>query len=144
MEIDRIVYKAKDGKIFFDPIECEEYEKTIGVLPGSVGDLLNELDKNTSDTDYIHSIVKILDGDESRIDMRTTICVDNLLEDYVNVENLSEEKRYAISTAGELKNILKEVNQDLPCQWFVIFSSDINFDCLGAMSNYNKNAWRKD
>ena len=144
MEIDRIIYKAKDGRIFFDPIECEEYEKTIGVLPGSVGDFLNELDKNTNDADYIFGIVKMMDGDKGIIYMRCTVCVDRLLEDYVNVENLTEEKRYFVSTAGELKNTLKQVNKDLPCQYFIVFSSDMNFKVSGAMSNHNNAAWSKD
>ena len=46
MEVEKIIYKAKDGRLFYDPLECEDYEKTIGILPGSVGDLINELEKN--------------------------------------------------------------------------------------------------
>ena len=144
MEIDKIIYKAKDGRVFYDPLECEEYEKTIGILPGSVGDFLNWLGKYTTDSDYIFGIVKVQDGDKSSIYTRSTVCADSLLEDYVNVENLTQEQRHYISTAGELKNTLKQINQDLPCQYFIVFSSDIDFHVSGTMANQNNNAWRKD
>lgn len=141
MEIERIIYKAKDGRIFYDPIECEEYEKTIGVLPGSIGDFLNELDKHTKDSDYIFGIVRTLKGSEGFIFVRCTVCLDSFLEDYVNVENLPQEKRYYIATVGELKNTIKQIDKDLPCQYFIVYSSDINFKTSGSMANHNNAVW---
>jgi len=32
MEIAEVYYKAKDGKIFTDPLECEETQKENGYL----------------------------------------------------------------------------------------------------------------
>ena len=144
MEIDKIIYKAKDGRIFFDPLECEDYEKTIGVLPGSVGDFIVEMEKQTKPDNFIFGIVKVQDGEMSSIYTRCTVCVDNMLEDYVNVDNLSDEKRYSVSTAGELIDTMKQLDKDLPCQYFILFSEDINFKCSGIMANYNKKAWSND
>jgi hypothetical protein len=67
--------------------------------------------------------------------------VDCKLEDYVNVNDLQEESRYVIAKAGELIDTMKQLDKDLPCQWFILFSEDINFKAVAAMANYNKNAW---
>lgn len=145
MEIASIIYKAKDGKIFFDPLECEEYEKTIGILPDTVGALIADLEK-LEPSNYIHGIVLVREKDGERdvpvVYARTTICCDSLLEDYVNVDNLTEEQRYIKFTVGNLIYELKQTNKDYPCQYMLEYSSNINMTPCSVMSNYNKNVWR--
>lgn len=141
MEIDKIIYKAKDGRTFFDPIQCQEYEKKIGIIEGSVGDLISRMEKEMTRDHYIFGIVKVMNGDKSYLYSRCTVCVDCKLEDYVNVNDLQEESRYVIAKAGELIDTMKQLDKDLPCQWFILFSEDINFKAAAAMANYNKNAW---
>ena len=143
MEIDRIIYKAKDGKIFLDPLECEEYEKNIGVLQGSVGKLVIDLESHDP-KEYIYGIVLVKDGEKMTLHTRCTICVDFMLEDYVNVDNLPEEKRHVTSTVGELLLMLKMLDKDLPCQYFLLFSDNIKLNHPGAMANYNQDAWIKN
>ena len=138
-----MIYKAKDGRTFYDPLECEDYEKSLGVLPGSVGDFIIEMEKQTERNNFIFGIVKIQDGGNCSVYVRSTVCVDSLLEDYVNVENLKEEQRYAISTAGELIDTMKQLNQDAPCQYFILFADNIDLKCPGCMANYNKKAWKE-
>ncbi len=143
MEIAEIYYKAKDGRIFTDPLKCEDYEKTLGIVPGSVGQLVSELEKLDQNY-YIFGIILIKDGDKQIIFTRHTACVDYLLEDYVNIDNLTQEQRYDTAQIGELVKALKKENQDLPCQFFIIFSENIDLRRPGMMANHNPKAWNKD
>ena len=142
MEIAEIYYKAKDGKLFTDPLKCEDYEKTLGILPGSVGQLIQELEKLGSDT-YIFCIVYVKEKTCKTIYCRYTACCDSVLEDYVNVENLSEGKRYLYETVEEFVNMLKKTDKDYPCQWMISFSENIDFKNPGIMSNFNREVWDK-
>lgn len=137
-------YVAKDGRMFDDALKCQEYEKTLGVVNGSVGDLIVTLENNTKRETYIFGIVKVKEGDKRYIFIRATICVDDMLKDFVNVEELTREQRYRVSTAGELTDTLKELDPDSPCQFFIIFSDDIDLNKAGAMSSYNKKAWNEE
>ena len=141
MEIDTIYYRAKDGKIFTDPLKCEDYENTIGILPGSVGSLISELEKWDTDT-YIHGVVYIKrkDGVKS-VYCRYTVCVDDMLESFVNVRDLTKEQRYLVSTAGELAQALKKENKDDPEQHTIVFSKDVEMKDVGIMANYNPKVW---
>ena len=145
MEVESIIYRAKDGKLFFDPLQCEEYEKTIGILPGTVGALIADLEK-LEPSNYIHGIVLVRekDGekDVSAVYARTTVCCDSLLEDYVNVANLTKEQRYIKFTVGNFINELKQTNKDYPCQYMLEYSNSVNMVPAGLISNYNKDAWR--
>lgn len=143
MEIANIIYKAKDGRTFTDPLACEEYEKTLGVIPCSVGDLIQELEKRNPN-DYIFGIVFIKGNDKNNILLiRTTICLDGILEDYVNLENLTEEQRYLSETIGVFLCTLRKMDKDAPCQWWIIHSKDISLKGAGMMANYNEKCWAK-
>ena len=143
MEIDSIFYKAKDGRIFTDPLKCEEYEKTIGILPGSVGDLIRELEK-LNPAEYIDAIVmiKASDGNISFF-IRGTVCLDDWLESYVNVNNLRESQRYMYDTVGNFAKRLKQLNKDDMCQYMVIHADNLQMSKAGIMANFNKLAWNK-
>lgn len=143
MEIASIIYKAKDGRTFTDPLACEEYEKTLGVIPISVGDLIQELEKRNPN-DYIFGIVFIKGNDKNNILLiRITICLDGILEDYVNLENLTEEQRYLSETIGVFLRTLRKMDKDAPCQWWIIHSKDISLKGAGMMANYNEKCWAK-
>ena len=145
MEIDSIFYKAKDGRLFDDPLKCEDYERTLGIVPGSVGELISNLEKQTKPEDYVDGLVLVRKQDGSgSMYKRSTVCIDEKLEDYVNVENLSKEQRYESATVGGLLSQLKEVDKDLPCQYFLIWSKDIDMSNFGMMANYNKEAWKRE
>ena len=142
MEIAEIYYKAKDGKIFTDPLKCEDYEKTLGILPGSVGALINELEKLEPST-YIFGIVYVKEKEGKSVYCRCTVCCDNMLEDYVNVDDLGEDKRYLYETAEEFVRLLKKTNKDYPCQWMLAFSNNIDMKNIGIMSLSNPKVWDK-
>jgi hypothetical protein len=141
MEIATIYYKAKDGRLFTDPLKCEEYEKTIGILHGSVGELIANLEKLDPDT-YIFGTVYIKHKDGTKTTYcRCTICVDDKLDSFVNVKDLTEEQRFIISTVKELIHALKEEDKDNMQQHTIVFSKDINLKKVGIMSSYNPDVW---
>lgn len=142
MEVATIIYKAKDGRTFMDPLECEEYEKTLGILPNSVGYLVQLLEKRNPD-DYIFGIVLIKENDKYSVYTRATVCLDNILEDYVNPENLTEEQRYLSETIGEFLANLRKRDKDAPCQWWILYDSDRSMRRPGMLANFNKEAWPK-
>ena len=142
MEIDTIYYKAKDGRLFTDPIECEEYEKTIGIISGSIGDLIRELEKKDP-SQYLFGVLLVKCGGITSIYTRCTVCCDDQLESFVNVKNLMEEQRYISYTIGMMLEQLRELDKDAPCQYLFVYSPNRNFsNNLGAMANQNSEIWK--
>ena len=143
MKVASIIYEAKDGRLFYDPLECEKYEKTIGILPGTVGALIKNLEE-LSPTDYIMGLVVVKEEECCCFYRRETVCCDSLLEDYVNINNLTEQQRYLYETFGNFIEELKKTNKDYPCQYMIAHSSNINMKPSAVMSNYNEKVWKKD
>lgn len=138
-----VYYVAKDGRRFTDPLKCEDYEKTVGVLKNSVADVMLELDKH-DENDYIFGIVMIRhrkDG-SSTVHIRFTGCVDSMLESFVNVGDLREDQRYMTSTFGELKQVLRQYDKDDWVQYMIVYSSSLEFEHPGIMASYNPMVWR--
>lgn len=146
MEIDTIYYKAKDGRIFTDPLECEQYEKTIGIVSGSIADMLRHIKENVGDCKYVSGAVyyRWPDGRKTFNDI-TTMCIDDKLESFVNVKDLQEEQRYiAMSVEGFIAYYDKEKMRDFPCQYLLSFSNDLSCHIVTVMANgINPNVWEK-
>lgn len=142
MEIDTIYYKAKDGRLFTDPLKCEDYEKTLGILPGSVADLISQMEKLIKPESYIFGIVfvRMPDG-QKRFYVRCTCCVDDQLESFVNVKDLTWEQRYLYETAGDFMETLRRIDKDAPCQYMIVYSGNIDFNSPGIIANHNKTIW---
>ena len=148
MEIDSIFYKAKDGRIFTDPLECEQYEKTIGILKGSVAAMLQDIEEHMPERKgYVSGLVQVMDGKTSRIWNYAIHCIDDQLEDFVNVKDLREEQRYVATTIEGLFNDYKDVDHDLPCQYMLLLSPDLKLDGskgnVWTIANWNPNAWNR-
>ena len=144
MEIDTIYYKAKDGRLFTDPLKCEAYEKTLGVIPNSVGNLINLL-KDHKPEEYINGIVMVKHPDgKCGIYMRATCCVDDKLESFVNVKDLTPEQRYSCTTVGDLIYELEQTDKDWPCQYMIVYSANIDMNPPGCMANYNAKVWYRE
>lgn len=141
MEID-MTYIAKDGRRFRDPLQCEDYEKSLGILPGSVGDLKRRLSLLPQD-DYVWALVVVRDkaNDRYAYYQAVTQCIDEQLEDYVNVESLSEEKRYKLYTVREFSMMLENQNQDAACQYMLFHSPQFQGTNVSACANHNPDVW---
>lgn len=141
MEIATIYYKAKDGRIFTDPLECEEYESRLGVIPCTVASLILDLAKMDPDM-YICGTVHIRRKNGTRNTyVRYTMCIDDKLESFVNVDNLRDEQRYIVCKVKDLVLSLKDEERDDPEQHMIIFSKDINMKNVGISANFNPDIW---
>ena len=137
-----ITYTAKDGRRFDDPLKCEDYEKHLGVIPDSVADIILELEKQDPKA-YIFGIVMVRRKDgTATIYTRFTGCCDSVLEDYVNIINISEEQRYICATFKELIAALRNEVQDAAAQYMIVFSKDVEFGHPGIMANHNPLVWK--
>lgn len=142
MEIDTIYYKAKDGRLFTDPLKCEAYEKTIGIMPGTVGALINALEEIGKPKAYVEGViyVKFPDGKKT-IFTPNTFCVDDQLESFVNINYLTQEQRYVSNTMRRLIKMFRQFDKDAQCQYMIVWSEDIDFKEPGIMANHNKEVW---
>ena len=146
MEIDQIFYKAKDGRLFTDPLLCEEYEKTIGIIPGSIADMVQYVKDNAGDSKYVAGAVYFCWPDGRRtFNVLSNVCIDDCLESFVNVKDLREEQRYAATTMEEfLAYYDKEEKRDFPCQFLLAVSKEISMNIISIFSNGNNpNVWDK-
>lgn len=146
MEVSTIIYKAKDGKLFYDPLECEQYENTIGILPGSIADMVRFVRDNRGNCKYMTGAVFYVwpDGTKTFHSLHT-ICIDDNLESFVNVKELQEEQRYVSITVDDfIAHYDKEELKDCPCQWLLALSEYIDMREICTMSNGNNpDVWKK-
>ena len=142
MEIDTIYYKAKDGKIFTDPLECENYEKTIGILDGSVGQLIQTLEEIPKER-FCNAVLitRNKEGKRSIYSFQTVDCSDKL-ELFANPESLTEEQRYLSETIGGMIKLLKKLDKDDMCQYMLFHAATREFKNCGAMANLNNEVWK--
>ncbi|MBQ8154814.1 MAG: hypothetical protein IJ082_00590 [Prevotella sp.] len=138
-----VMYIAKDGRRFTDALQCEEYEKTIGVIPNSVADVILQLEKHDKQ-EFIFGIVIVRDRNTGvcSIYTRHTSCCDCVLEDYVNVADILEEKRYITATVGELIETLRHEDKDNFAQYMIVYSKNMQFKSPGIMASHNPMIWK--
>lgn len=138
-------YMTKDGKMFSDPLECEAYEKGLGIVPGSVADVVRFMEEKRKPGEYLSGLVFVRkqngDGAAFQCDTRN---IDDKLEAYVNVENLTWAQRYITTTVKDLTGWLKNFDQDCPVQYFLIFSEDIDMGKNGIMAQTNPKIWKEE
>lgn len=143
MEIDTIFYKAKDGRIFTDPLECEEYEKTIDIVKGSAAHVIQILGELRPET-YVHGIVYLVTPDGKKYTrMCATVCCDRRLEPFVNVADLSIEQRYVTNTVADVLMFLKQFDKDSKVTYLLTYDDDIKFSSPGIVFFRNDEIWDK-
>ena len=142
MDID-VIYKAKDGKRFRDPYECEEYEKRLGTKPGTVARAridLKELGENT----YVFGMLKVRHEDTNHYRTYVVCCVDDKLEDYVNVSELDVDKRWIRSTVGDVLHDMEHFYDDDLCEYEFIYGEHWKFGVksqFGCTRTHNPKLW---
>ncbi len=134
-------YVAEDGRIFDDPLKCQDYENTkMGVIPGTVGSLIKMLSKFPKEK-YC-SCLYFIDTDKGKyIHLRVTFCIDNKLCDYVNIETLDAEKRYFSCTIGELINELKMYGETSKVCGMVVVGDGYEMKNMSVASQTNQEMW---
>ena len=137
-------YMAKDGKMFNDPLECEEYEKGLGIVPGSVADIISYLNKQCKPESYVHGLVYVKEPDGSKsIFQCTTICVAGKLNSFVNIGDLNTDQLYIQTTAGEVMDWLGKFDKDSPVQYFLAYSKNIDMSECGVITLHNPKVWEE-
>ncbi len=100
-----ITYTARDGRSFSDPFECEEYEKTLGVVSGSVRDAIIKLKRLPQD--YLANFVIVI-WDENRQSTNTY--------HYISMK-LPDGREITCSLAKAIDNLEALNMNDAPCQY---------------------------
>ena len=138
-----ITYTAKDGRRFSDPYECEEYEKRLGTEPGTVARARIDL-KELGEDKYVFGLLKA--RHESINHYRTYIvrCVDDKLEDYVNVSCLDVDKRWIRNTISDVLHDMEQFSDDDLCEYEFLYCDHWEFGGehpFGCYQSKNQNLW---
>lgn len=142
-----ITYTAKDGRRFSDPFECEEYEKRLGTEPGTVARARIDL-KELGENMYVFGMLKVRHEGDGGNHYRTyvTRCVDNKLEDYVNVSELDVDKRWIVSDIGNVLSDMEEFDDDDLCEYEFLYCDHWEFGGehpCGCIRTYNPTLWEE-
>ena len=144
MDID-VVYKAKDGRRFNDPYECEEYEKRLGTKAGTVGRARIDL-KELGENQYVFGMLKVRHDDVNHYRTYVTRCVDEKLEDYVTVSSLDVDKRWIRSTIADVLRDMEQFGDDDLCEYEFLYCDHWEFGGehpFGCCRTHNPDLWEK-
>lgn len=111
MEVATIIYKAKDGRTFTDPLKCEEYEKNLGVIPGTIGELVKILEEKNPDY-LVCLLVMSWNKEKKQIQMDPFLSVKIADDD----DTMAFEKDRIVKVKSALK-YLRKLPQDAQAQW---------------------------
>ena len=141
MDID-ITYTAKDGRRFSDPYECEKYEKRLGTEPGTVGRARIDL-KEIGEDKYVFGLLKVHHDGVTNYRSYVTRCVEEKLEDYVNVSSLDVDKRWIRNTISDVLHDMEQFSDDDLCEYEFIFCNhwEFNNNTFGCCRTHNQELW---
>ena len=142
MEID-ITYTAKDGRRFSDPYECEEYEKRLGTEPGTVARARIDL-KALGENEYVFGMLKVRHENTNHYRTYVVRCVDDKLEDYVNVSELDVDKRWIRNTISDVLHDMEKFNEDDLCEYEFMYCDHWEFGGehpFGCCRTHNPKLW---
>ena len=131
MEVASIIYKAKDGRLFHDPLECEEYEKHLGVINGSIGELVKILEEKNPD--YLVCIM-VMWWDKEKKQIQ--------IEPYLSVKIADDDDTMAFEKDRifKVKNVLKDLRklpQDAQAQWIGWVTESFTAETCRVVSSCN-------
>jgi hypothetical protein len=135
-----ITYTAKDGRKFGDPYECEEYEKRLGTVAGTVARTRIDL-KAIGEKKYVFGMLKVRHEGLNNYRTYVTRCIDEKLEDYVNVADLDVDKRWIRNTMEDVLNDMEQFADDDLCEYEFIycdhweFGGEHPFGCCRSINN---------
>lgn len=142
MDID-ITYTAKDGRRFSDPYECEEYEKRLGTEPGTVARARIDL-KELGEDKYVFGLLKARHDGVNHYRAYMVRCVDDKLEDYVNVSDLDVDKRWIRNTISDVLHDMESFRDDDLCEYEFIYCDHWEFGGehpFGCSRTHNLGLW---
>lgn len=142
MKIETI-YIAKDGTRFADPLICQDYEKNLAKIPGTVGCTKLEL-KALGEDKYVTGMLKVKSEEKGlQFHHFVTVCLDHILEHYVNINDLSEDQRWKVSTVKNILKILDQYEETDDCEYEFVYSDNKYFKKSGCTRSYNQAFWNR-
>ena len=136
---EKAKYVAKDGRQFDDPKRCGQYEKAL------------DTDRNT--IEFVERLLMSLEGYVTGIVICeheghsfsqpfVTVCVDDWLKDYVDVENLTIEQRYIDSSTKRCAAVLRRrFAKEDQCQYMLLVGKGVDMQNCELFYNFNPNLW---
>ena len=140
-----ITYTAKDGRRFNDPYECEEYEKRLGTEAGTVARARIDL-KALGENEYVFGMLKVRQEGVNHYRTYMVRCVDEKLEDYVNVSELDVDKRWIRNTIGDVLRDMEPFDDDDLCEYEFLYCDHWEFGGehpFGCTRTYNPTLWEE-
>lgn len=139
-----VIYTAKDGRRFNDPYECEEYEKRLGTEPGTVARARIDL-KDIGENMYVFGLLKVRHDGCNYYRTYVTRCVDDKLEDYVNVSELDVDKRWIRNTISDVLRDMEQYSDDDLCEYELLYCEhwEFNKHTFGCCRTHNPKLWEE-
>ena len=139
-----VIYTAKDGTRFSDPYECEEYEKRLGTKLGTVARARIDL-KEIGENKYVHGLLKVLHEGVNHYRAYVVRCLDDMLEDYVNVSELDVDKRWIRNTMSDVLHDMEKFGDDDLCEYEFLYCDhwEFNKHTFGCCRTYNPKLWEE-
>lgn len=132
MEVEQIIYKAKDGRLFTDPLACEEYEKKLGIIPGTIGELVSILEKERNQEHQVSIMIMYFDK-EKGVQLLPYISF-QISDDEDDPLSFEKDK---IAKVGSVVKALKKLPQDAPAQWMGWTIESFNAETCSLCCNCN-------
>ena len=140
-----VIYTAKDGRRFSDPFECEDYEKRLGTRPGTVARARIDL-KALGENKYVFGMLKVRHEGVNHYRTYVVRCVDDMLEDYVNVSELDVDKRWIRNTMSDVLHDMEQFSDDDLCEYEFLYCDHWEFGGehpFGCCRTYNPTLWEE-
>lgn len=139
-----IKYRAKDGRVFDDPFKCEDYENTLGISPGTIGDVLQFLEKEPEDK-HVSGILICKHNGELCSNTFSNLCIQEEEVDDIFGGIKSEEKGWIINTVKDVIEVMRiSYDKNDLCQiTFLIGETRYMKNCI-PVTTYNSKLWNPD
>ena len=136
----QMIYYAKDGMRFDDPVKCAEYERTLGVMPGTIGQLKQTLEPYKEY--YFFGTLMVWHNNAAFTGSFATMKIARQLEEYTDIDELEEEDLYVWVKFGRFIEYLStEYDDDDMCEYSFIYSETLDFAQALCMRGNNPHIW---
>lgn len=136
----QIIYYAKDGMRFDDPVKCAEYERNLGVMPGTVRQLKQTLEPYSEY--YFSGTLLVWHNNAASVGTYATMKIDRQLEEYTDIDELQEEDLYVKIKFGKFIEYLStEYDDDDMCEYSFVYSDTMDFSEAFLMRGNNPRIW---
>lgn len=138
----KMIYYAKDGMRFDDPIKCAEYERNLGILPGTIGELKKNLEQYKDY--YAIGLLVVWHKGHAYFHAFMTYNISSELEKYTDIEELPEEDHYFKQKVSSIIQMIdKNYDDDDLCEYSFFNSLSLHFNTIGYMKGGNAYLWEK-